>query len=545
MANQADWNTQILGMSSKELSFALNAQARSLACPSNLRRWGFNIVATCPRCSKPAATSMHILSGCTHGLFQHRYTWRHDNVLRSILSDLCGLISKANRNDSLRLSNFNHISTSFVKSGDNRKLNIKSQNSQPNLLSTANDWNMVIDFDASIPFPITDVPTTLRPDIVIYSLQKRIVIWGELTVPNEERIIESAIKKIGRYKDLAADLTVKDWKVHNMSIEVGSIGFIGNSVRTFLSKLGFPNSQIKCMLRRMSQAARRSSFYIWNARHSKIWSPPSLFKWSPSVAFPSSVSAPHLHPITSRPAATAPQPPERRRYVAIPPPSPLSSPPYEASSPVQTQQVTKHLPTIPEDSTSEPFRSPMPAPNPTPKNPPKLSHTKNWCDPWIHSTGIGSDIRNFQETPRPDQSSSVNDGTESSPPRVDKIAHFTKVANISSVESKDGNDQNLADVMAALVKSHTLRLASMARKASLRKKAIPFPEVEEKRPPSVVNPVSEEKNVDHGPLVHHNSPPEHDPRPDFEHDLQPEQPTRYEHSFTLPETFLRRSPWDL
>jgi hypothetical protein len=549
MATQTDWNTQIMGMSENERSFTLNAQALSLPSPSNLRRWGLHQLAACPLCTKPGANTKHILSGCTKGLFQHRYTWRHDNVLRCILSNLCGRISIANRNTTPRHNSVGHISTSFVKSGSVRKSNNKPEKRCSNLLSETDDWKLIVDFDASIPFPITDVPTTLRPDIVIYSLKRKIVIWGELTVPNEERIKESAIKKIARYKDLAAALELKKWKVYNMSFEVGSIGFLGQSVKQFLSKLGFTGHELKCMLIKIAQAARRSSFYIWNARHSPIWSPPSLFEWTPSVAFPRSqnpfvvtapqyhpvnlsspsqpnipspVSAHQSHPITSSAVTSAPQcepkshsppllsiPPKPRRNAAIRPPPSLYSPPTKVNPPVQTRQVSKQLPTIPEDSTFDntlaPFPFPNPAPNPSPKKPPNPPPTKKWCDPWKHSTGIGSDILNFEETPRPDQSSSVHDGAESSPTRVDNIA-------------------------------------------SLRKKEIPLaatPEVEEKHTPSMVKSVSEEKYATPGPPASHYSPPEHDLQVNFEHDLQPEQTTRYEHSFTHPKTFLRRSPWNL
>lgn len=162
---------------------------------------------------------------------------------------------------------------------------------------------------------------------------------------------------------------------------------------------------------------------------------------------------------------------------------------------------------------------------------------------------VGKDILNVEATPQPVQSSSLIDRVESSPTCEDDIAHFTKVTDISSVESKDGKDQNLADIMADLVKSHTLRLASMARKALLRKqKKIPLvanPEVEEKLSPSLVNPNFEEKNVTPGSPASFNPPPDDDLQINFELDLQPKQTSRYEHPFSRPETFLRRSPWDL
>ena len=284
MATQFDWNSQIQHMSKHELSFVLNAQALSAPSPSNLRRWGLNQNASCKLCSKPAATGKHILSGCRVALNQNRYTWRHNNILLCIQRDLCGRISQANRNPA-RAQAIPPISSSFVKSG--KKKSAKSISPKRSLLCGASDWSMVIDLDSTIAFPISDVPTSVRPDIVIFSKLTKTVIWGELTSPNEKRIPESAILKKERYEFLKLNLVLLGWKVHDLTFEVGSIGFLGQSVRNFLSKLGFPKHHLNSMLSRIATAARRSSFYIWNARRSISWSPINLFPPSPSISFPS------------------------------------------------------------------------------------------------------------------------------------------------------------------------------------------------------------------------------------------------------------------
>jgi hypothetical protein len=61
-----------------------------------------------------------------------------------------------------------------------------------------------------------------------------------------------------------------------MTLEVGALGFISTSVADFLTKLGFPQTQKKFMIKRMCVMSLRSSFYIWNARHSPTWNPPTL-----------------------------------------------------------------------------------------------------------------------------------------------------------------------------------------------------------------------------------------------------------------------------
>jgi hypothetical protein len=155
-------------------------------------------------------------------------------------------------------------------------------------LHLANDWDFQIDLDGSFKWPIPNVVATdLRPDIVFVSNNMRIIIWGELTAPMERRISISAIKKKKRYIDLKARLMSKGWTVYDMTLEVGALGFTSTSVADFLTKLGFPQMQKKFMIKRMCVTALRSSFYIWNARHSLTWNPPILSNAS-ATPFPKS-----------------------------------------------------------------------------------------------------------------------------------------------------------------------------------------------------------------------------------------------------------------
>jgi hypothetical protein len=276
MADQLDWNNQILSMSSHECSFILNAQGLALPSPSNLRRWGLNYSARCSLCSKHSATAAHIFTGCTVALHQGRYTWRHDNVLRAIIKDLKGTVAKANRAPVTK-SHIPSLHSTFVKGGVSSKKNPLGRSTS--LLSQANDWVLLMDLDSLLVFPpCTGVVTSARPDIVIYSPSRRIVIWIELTVPIERRFVESAAKKTARYNQLKIDLSLKGWSVHPFTAEVGCIGFLSQTVRKFLKSLGFRGSHLKHTLSRMAQAARRSTFYIWNARRHLDWFAPKLYQ---------------------------------------------------------------------------------------------------------------------------------------------------------------------------------------------------------------------------------------------------------------------------
>ena len=60
----------------------------SLASPSNLKRWGKRVLATCPLCNCPQGTLAHIINFCPVALTQGRITWRHDSVLNYMYSEI-------------------------------------------------------------------------------------------------------------------------------------------------------------------------------------------------------------------------------------------------------------------------------------------------------------------------------------------------------------------------------------------------------------------------------------------------------------------------
>jgi hypothetical protein len=116
----------------------------------------------------------------------------------------------------------------------------------------------------------------LRPDVIVFSKSTKTIVWAELTVPLEENISAAALRKTTRYTELAASCRGRGWIVHPFTIEVGAIGFVGASFRTFLVKIGLPKDQIRWLLKRVSRTALRSSFLIWSGRFDRNWSPPDL-----------------------------------------------------------------------------------------------------------------------------------------------------------------------------------------------------------------------------------------------------------------------------
>ena len=283
MAANRDWNIQIFNMSPELLAFTLNGQANTLPSPSNLRRWGLHSSTHhCVLCGKLAATAKHIESHCPVAVKGGRYTWRHNNVLRTLFPDLMGLVNTANRSAPKSRSS-NHRQP-FVREG--AKLHVpKPIRPTANLLDLADDWILLVDdipFRTVFPLCI-GVDTTQRPDIIIYSKSKRIIIWGELTVPRKENINAAAIRKRNRYSvSTKKKLSLKDkckrnkWEVHDFTFEVGLMGWVGYSTRRFLSKLGFKSSHLKWLLSRISRTAMRSSYLIWCCRKERTWEPPEM-----------------------------------------------------------------------------------------------------------------------------------------------------------------------------------------------------------------------------------------------------------------------------
>ncbi|NQX92870.1 MAG: hypothetical protein HRT74_12235, partial [Flavobacteriales bacterium] len=296
MASDISWNDMIYELSENVLSFKINAISNCLPSPSNLHRWGLKSEGACSLCNKRRATAAHILSNCFVALVQNRYTWRHDNVLIGIHKDLVGIIQRANRLGLIA----NSLSDNFVKEG--KSIPRKSKNCHSIFMKYgASDWRINFDFHSNptIP-PETLVDTRQRPDIVIFSISKKVLIWFEETVPLERNCADAAIRKEARYSSLKADLMLKDWKVHDFTYEVGALGFIAKTFNSMLGHLGVPSGQRKHIRNRASKLALRSSFFIWSNRFSHTFTPPKLTSSPASTSFPLNLPP----PLPSKPKLT-------------------------------------------------------------------------------------------------------------------------------------------------------------------------------------------------------------------------------------------------
>ena len=89
----------------------------------------------------------------------------------------------------------------------------------------SSDGKLSVDFDSSLVFPSFIAITASRPDIVIYSILKKVVILIELTSPCEEYFEDRHFDKIARYEALCVGIRGNGWRHHLFAIEVGVRGY--------------------------------------------------------------------------------------------------------------------------------------------------------------------------------------------------------------------------------------------------------------------------------------------------------------------------------
>jgi hypothetical protein len=105
------------------------------------------------------------------------------------------------------------------------------------------------------------------------SRSKRLCLAGpELTVPMEENVAARAGSKRTKYSELVSDAAA-GWRVHVVTLEVGSRGWIPPSFRATLRKLGFSASETNSLSDKCSLVARRCSYIIWLNRFNQDFQP--------------------------------------------------------------------------------------------------------------------------------------------------------------------------------------------------------------------------------------------------------------------------------
>ncbi|KAL6460670.1 hypothetical protein MHYP_G00306360 [Metynnis hypsauchen] len=258
----------VWAMDAKSLSFTIRATYDVLPSPTNLHQW-FGKDPTCVLCAKPASLR-HILTGCKTSLTQGRYTWRHNQVLKILASTLEGKRSSIN---SQPLSTHKTSwETAFVREGATAARS-NSKPSERSQLCPARDWKMLADVGKQLVFPSEIATTTLRPDLVLWSPSLRKVYMVELTVPWEDSMEEAYERKHLRYSELAAEARHQGWNTEVRPVEVGCRGFVGKSATKLLRDMGIRGQSLRTAIKAASEAAERSSQWLWLKRNDPSWAP--------------------------------------------------------------------------------------------------------------------------------------------------------------------------------------------------------------------------------------------------------------------------------
>ena len=214
--------------------------------------------------TKDPCTTSHILGACKVALSQGRFTFRHDNVLRIIITNIRSSIKNIKSTvDSKQL-----IKIKFVKKGTR----VKNKNSSPSgIFHQASDWVLLGDLDGSFSFPPHIAFTELRPDIIIFSNNLKRVILIELTCPCEENMEAWHNAKVNKYMPLKSVIENNGWNVDLFAVEVGARGYCSRSVLCCFKSLGLRNCTINTTIKQLSKCSMECSFCIWLARNNKAW----------------------------------------------------------------------------------------------------------------------------------------------------------------------------------------------------------------------------------------------------------------------------------
>ncbi|CAJ1066497.1 hypothetical protein ROHU_021965 [Xyrichtys novacula] len=133
------------------------------------------------------------------------------------------------------------------------------------LLALEGRWQLAADLVRQFKVPQEITMTSLRPDIMLWSVPTRTVIMVELTVPWEEEV-EAAHERKERYAELSAMCSVAWWRAFTFPVEAGCRGFFGASTHRLLKTLGVTGHKRK---QAMAKEAEQGSFWLW--RKNKVW----------------------------------------------------------------------------------------------------------------------------------------------------------------------------------------------------------------------------------------------------------------------------------
>ena len=207
------------------------------------------------------------MSSCRVALAEHRYTWRHNQVLKKVAHHIIQL-----KDSKLKPTGHNQIE--FVKAGHSTPAfsTYRKQHVNNGIFHSATDWEVQVDIGKQVSVPSHILRTQLRPDMIITSASSKCIVLIELTVPWEDRFDEAHELKFAKYEPILLEAQRKGWRALCFPIEVGCRGFIGKSTVKMFKSLGMSSMNVKKACLSITEIAEKSSRWLW-LRHGSAWLP--------------------------------------------------------------------------------------------------------------------------------------------------------------------------------------------------------------------------------------------------------------------------------
>ena len=181
---------------------------------------GRSEIDSCPQC-KTLETENYVLNNCSIAAAQGRYTWRHDVILRHLVSIICS-----------------HLGPTDKLYADLEGLTSPS-----------------------------DIFNNVRPDIVI--VHDNISFVLELTCCYERNFGASKSYKVQKYSDIGTQNRL-DMPTKLYTIEISSLGFVNDADLCKFCKSINIAPFASDTIRRLGELSLRCSYFIFCCRH-KVW----------------------------------------------------------------------------------------------------------------------------------------------------------------------------------------------------------------------------------------------------------------------------------
>ena len=267
------WKEMLYAYSPSMISFLINSIQDTLPDPVNIRRWTSAVEAKCALCGWKNCTQQHILCGCKVALEQGRVSFRHDSILvameKWIKRSKVRHEMKGNKKSKMEGA---RKEIKFVREGVKPP---KAKKTKSTFWDGTDDWKILVDKRKNqYQMPHEIVASTLRPDILIYSLKIKKCLFLELTSPFEDNIEDWKMKKRKKYMKLAQEAGDNGWTAAVRTVEVGARGFVSCQSMGIFNQMGLSSMDVNKARNEFSKVALRTSHFIWISRNNMDWIPP-------------------------------------------------------------------------------------------------------------------------------------------------------------------------------------------------------------------------------------------------------------------------------